>query len=63
MCNLSDYIEEAGIQKGIQKGVYSTLFSLVKKERLTVDEAAQEAGVSAEEFTNLYQKHLQEAFE
>ncbi len=58
MCNLSDVIEERAMKKGMEKGMekgiiegsFGTLVSLVKKGRLTEEEAAEELGITAEEF-------------
>ena len=60
MCNLSDYIEEKGIQRGIEQGIFRTLFTLVQKSRLTLEEAAQEAGRSVNEFEILYNQFVKE---
>ena len=69
MCNLSDYIEEKAMQKGIEQGIeqgmqqgvslgiYKTLTSLIKQGIITVEKAAEEAGVTVEEFKQLC--HLQ----
>ena len=42
MCNLSERIEEKGIQKGIQEGELLQLVSLVKKGILSLEIALQE---------------------
>ena len=39
-----------GIQKGIEKGMLRTLFELVRKKLLTVDQAAEEAKMTVREF-------------
>lgn len=44
MCNLSDYVEELGIEKGIEKGRFLTLIELVQKQlqkNRTADETAE----------------------
>ena len=41
---------ERGIEKGIEKGRLETLFHLVQAGRITTAEAAEEAGISEEEF-------------
>lgn len=41
-----------GLQQGIQQGSLSTLINLIKKGMLTVQEAAEEAGMSVAEFQN-----------
>ena len=46
MCNLSDGVE----QKGIQKGMISTLCDLVRDNLLALEEAAKRANMSVEEF-------------
>ena len=46
MCNLSDGVE----QKGIQKGIILTLCSLVRDNVLTLEDAAKRAKMSVEEF-------------
>lgn len=50
MCNLSSGIEARGEARGKKKGILKTLASLIKKGRLTVEEAAEEAGMSIAEF-------------
>lgn len=59
MCNLSEYIEQKGIQKGIQKGYLQAVCSLVKQNCITVEKASQEVGLAAEEFKEIYQKYLE----
>ena len=44
---------EEGIEKGIAKGTFQTLVRLVNRGRLTLSEAAEEAGVSVAEFEKL----------
>jgi len=46
MCNLSTVVEE----KGKAEGSLETLISLVKKGILAIEEAAEELGVTVEEF-------------
>lgn len=50
MCNLSDGVEQKGIQKGIQKGVLTTLCALVRDSLLPIEEAAKRADMTVEEF-------------
>ena len=50
MCNLSDGVEQKGIQKGIQIGAMRQLVELVKKGLLSVENAAKELDMSVEEF-------------
>ncbi len=53
MCNLSEAIMERGYERGLEQGIIKNLLSLVKKELLSVREAAQEAGMTQEEFETL----------
>ncbi len=48
MCNLSDGVE----QKGIEKGTFITLCGLVQDNLLTVEEAAKRIDMTVEEFLN-----------
>lgn len=54
MCNLSQTIAERaeikGFDKGFNKGIIETLVALVKKNRLSVTDAAEEANMTEEEF-------------
>ena len=54
MCNLSEMIEEKGIEQGIvqgiEKGTLMTLVSLVKDGLLSEEDAVKRSGVSAAEF-------------
>lgn len=54
MCNLSQTIAERaeikGFDKGFNKGIIETLIALVKKNRLSVTDAAEEANMTEEEF-------------
>ena len=68
MCNLSDTVEERGIQKGIEKGIeqgmekgiekgkLEMLFSLVRDHVLSSADAAKRFGMSEAEFVSLMQK-------
>lgn len=68
MCNLSDTVEERGIQKGIEKGIeqgmekgiekgkLEMLFSLVRDHVLSSANAAKRVGMSEAEFVSLMQK-------
>lgn len=56
MCNLSDTVEERGIQKGIEKGKLEMLFSLVRDHVLSSADAAKRVGMSEAEFVSLMQK-------
>ena len=53
MCNLSDLIEEKGIQQGIEQGRLTTLISLVQDGLLPVEEAAKRAELTVEDFKKL----------
>ncbi len=57
MCNLSDLIEERGIEKGIEKGIEqgrrSTLIALVQDGLLSVEEAAKRTEMTVEDFQKL----------
>ena len=58
MCNLSDTIEERGINKGIQRGIergeakqlIDNIMSLKKKLNLSVEEACKLLDVSMEQY-------------
>jgi len=66
MCNLSVAIAEKslekgieqgiekGIEKGIEQGKLELLFSLIKKGRITKEEAAGEVNMSSEDFEALF---------
>ena len=68
MCNLSDTVEERGIQKGIEKGIeqgmekgiekgkLEMLFSLVRDHVLSSADAEKRVGMSEAEFVSLMQK-------
>ena len=68
MCNLSDTVEERGIQKGIEKGIeqgmekgiekgkLEMLFSLVRDHVLSSADAAKRVGMSEAEFVSLMKK-------
>ena len=50
MCNLSDGVEQKGIEKGIEKGTLITLCSLVRDNLLEIEEAAKRANMTVAEF-------------
>ena len=60
MCNLSEAIEEKALERGweqgMEQGALKTLLSLIKKGHITIEEAAEEAGISAEEMSCLLEK-------
>lgn len=53
MCNLSDLIEERGIERGIEKGIergqLTLLSRLIDSEKLTKEEAAAMMNMTVEE--------------
>ena len=53
MCNLSDLIEERGIERGIEKGIergqLTLLSRLIDSEKLTKEEAAAMMNITVEE--------------
>ncbi len=57
MCNLSDLIEERGIEKGIKQGIekgkLTTLIALVQDGLLSIEEAAKRAGMTVEDMQKL----------
>lgn len=57
MCNLSDGVENKGIQKGIKQGTLSTLCELVLDNLLDVKEAAKRLDVTVEEFQTELDKY------
>ncbi len=57
MCNLSERIEERGIEIGTSVGKFSTLASLVAKGFLDKEIAAAELGVSVDEFMDELKKN------
>ncbi len=46
-----------GIAEGIEKGIENTLIELVDKGVLTIEQAAEQAGIPAEEFRKLLKKN------
>ena len=64
MCNLSEYIEEKGIQKGIQQGIeqgyLKALFSLVQDGLLETETAVERSKLSMEIFQTLYREYQME---
>lgn len=60
MCNLSDAVEERGIEKGIEKGIeqgkLEMLISLVRDHVLSTKDAANRAEISEEEFIKLIEE-------
>ncbi|SFU66161.1 helix-turn-helix domain-containing protein [Butyrivibrio sp. M55] len=56
MCTVLDEIETRGIEKGIEKGRDNTLIALVHDGLLSVEIAADRAGVSIDEFKAMMKK-------
>ncbi len=56
MCNLSQGILERGMEKGMEQGMLQQLFSLVSKKLLGVEDAAREASMSIDAFTQMMKK-------
>lgn len=52
MCNLSDRIEQIGIQKGIEQGTLKTLFELYQDNLISLQEAANRISLTEQEFLN-----------
>ena len=54
MCEAMDVIakriENKGIRKGIQQGKLETVVSMYRKGKLTVDECAEELGMTVNQF-------------
>ena len=49
MCNLSDIVEERGIEKGIEQGKLATTFEFVQSKALSPQIAAESLGVTVEQ--------------
>ena len=58
MCNLSDDIEEKGIQKGMQKGRLITLYTLYQNDTISLETAAQNASMTVDEFLSTVKKYI-----
>ena len=50
MCNLSQGVKGEGREEGINIGEMRMLVKLVRKGRVTIEEAAKDAGMTVEEF-------------
>lgn len=59
MCNLSDRIEQIGIQKGIEQGTLKTLFELYQDNIISLEEAARRISLTETEFLNTTRKFIQ----
>ena len=53
MCNLSQAVEQRGIERGIEKGTMITLNALVNKGILTKEQAADEAKLTVQEYERI----------
>ena len=51
---------ERGLERGLEEGEIRTLWGLVRKGRLTVDEAAEEVGLTVEAFATRAKELLSE---
>ena len=49
MCNLSEAIEEQGIEKGLERGKSITIYDLVQTEIITPEVGAEKLGVTVDE--------------
>lgn len=49
MCNLSDYVEEQGIQKGIQEGIQNVVVNLLKLGTVSDEDIMKAGNLSPEE--------------
>lgn len=62
MCNLSDRIEQIGIQKGIEQGIeqgtLKTLFELYQDNIISLQEAARRISLTEEEFMDSVRKFM-----
>lgn len=50
MCNLSEAIEEKGIEKGMEKGQYLQLYELIQSNDITLERAAEKKNITVEKF-------------
>lgn len=53
MCNLSDLIEERGIEKGIEQGKLTTLIALVQDGLISIAEAAKRVDMTVGDLQKL----------
>ncbi len=58
MCNLSDGVEQKGIEKGIKRGMLEALQGLVKDKLISEEEAAKRMSMTVEEFRVEQAKYL-----
>ena len=45
-----EYVFEQGHEQGLEDGQFQTLIGLTKKNYITIEQAAEEAGMSVEKF-------------
>ena len=45
-----EYVFEQGHEQGVEDGQFQTLIGLTKKKYITIEQAAEEAGMSVDEF-------------
>ena len=61
MCHVAQALEEKGIKKGIEKGIkqgkFVTLYDLYKNQKLSLEDAAKEASMTADEFLTVAKKY------
>ena len=56
MCNLSQGVKAEGREEGINIGEMRMLVKQVRKGRVTIEEAAEDAGMTVEEFKKVMEK-------
>lgn len=44
-------VYEEGMKEGMKEGMINTVINLVRKGRITIEDAAEELGISKEEFS------------
>ena len=57
MCNVAQALEEKGIKKGIENGKFIALYGLYKNQKLSLEDAAEEASMTANEFLAIAEKY------
>ena len=57
MCNVAQALEEKGIEKGIEQGKFIALYSLHKNQKLSLEDVAEEASMTANEFLAIAEKY------
>ncbi len=58
-CNYADMdtARQEGIKEGIKEGEYKTVYSFVKKGRMTIEEAASDIGITVEQLLEGFKKY------